>query len=95
MMRVKSTVAVHCLVWMVILLVNGPAVMARQRAQSPLLSDAVLLKAVDGNLVKLVNERTWSFMLKDDCSVGQTKLKAGMRFPVLSNAAFEAMLANK
>jgi hypothetical protein len=95
MMRVKWTGAEHCLVGLAILLVNGPAIMAKHPAQFAFLSDGVLLKAVDGNLVKHVNERPWSFMLKEDESVGQIKLKAGMRFPVLSNAAFEAMLAHR
>ncbi len=94
-MHVKLTVAEHCLVGLAILLANGPAVMAGQQTHPALLSDGVLLKAVHGNLVKHVNEHTWSFMLKDESLAGQIRLKAGMRFPVLANAAFEAMLADR
>ena len=95
MMRVKWTVAEHCLVGLVILWANGPAVMAEHQAPFALLSDGALLKAVDVNLVKHVDEPSWSFMLKSDSLVGQIKLKEGMRFPALSNAAFEVMLADK
>lgn len=68
---------------------------AAHQAQSCPLSDGVLLRSAQGNLVKHVKESNWSFLMKQDSVVGQVRLKAGMRFPLLHNAMFEAMLADR
>jgi len=88
MMRLK-------LMYVAIFLVGAQHVMAKHQAKAVVLSDGVLLRAVQGKLVKHVQESTWSFMLKDNTSVGQITLKAGTRFPLLSNAVFEAMQADQ
>jgi hypothetical protein len=94
-MRAKGTVAVYCVMWIVLLGMHGPDALAKQQDEPVLLSEGVLLTAAQGNLVKHVSERTWSFRVKDEFSVGQIKLKAGARFALLSSAVFEAMLADQ
>lgn len=78
-----------------ILLASAPHVVAKHQAKVVVLSDGAMLRSVQGKLVRHVQESTWSFMLKDDVLVGQITLKAGIRFPLLSNAVFEAMQADR
>jgi len=83
------------MIWIVMIGLYGPDALAKQQDKPVLLSEGVLLTAAQGNLVKHVNERTWSFRVKDAFSVGEIKLKAGTRFTLLPSAVFEAMLADQ
>jgi hypothetical protein len=94
-MSAKETVVICCAMWMLLLGLYGPDAQAKQKDKSALLSEGVLLTAAQGNLVKHVSERTWSFRVKGAFSVGQIRLKAGTRFAMLPSAVFEAMLADQ
>ena len=95
MTRNRPINRVHLLLGVVVLGLHGADALAQHKVPACPLSDGVLLKSAQGNLVKHVKEPTWSFLLKYDSLVGQTRLKAGLRFSLLQNSTFEAMLADR